>query len=178
MARVQKWLGPKSLKSYNSTAFTVPRHWFIILITAAYFCGCFSTSYFARAYLWWLTVHKFRYSCLNVLVQVVLFFTNKTILWKQHAYCMWFAACKSCVILCVGVIRKEIAFISLPKLQIVGQYGLCWVLQTGCSYAAPRNKQYQVQLKYASIKHYYVEMGSSFNTTPSLRQSLLTGMMA
>lgn len=24
---------------------------------------------------------------LNVLVQVVLFFTNKTILWKQHVYC-------------------------------------------------------------------------------------------
>lgn len=88
MSRVQRTFSSSSLQSYNCLAFTVPRCWFIILITAAYFCECFSTFYFAGAYLWWWTVHKFWYSCLNVLVQVVLFFTNKTILWKQHASCL------------------------------------------------------------------------------------------
>lgn len=116
-----KWLGPKSLKSYNSPAYTVPRHRFITLITAAYFCGCFSTSYFARAYLWWWTVHKFWYSCLNVLVQVVLFSTNKTILWKQWA--TWLVVC----FYVHGCWGWRCCSSSCQVYRLLGRYRLCWV---------------------------------------------------
>lgn len=88
-------------------------------------------------------------------MQVVLFFTNKTYFVK--AKCLPYVFC--CVLLCVADKDGDRIHLPAKSQRLLDGTGCAESGQAACSHAAPRNTAASVQLKYASIKHYCVEMG-------------------
>ena len=84
-----------TLKSCSFARINQDENDYFLTIAVYFFGGCFCTYTLPESIYGDPTVHKFWYRCLSVLVQVVLFFTNKTILWEQYVQ----AIC--CVGMCV-----------------------------------------------------------------------------